>query len=249
MAYDFGFAKIYDKFTDEADAQRRAAYLIAALHKFGIEGGIVLDLACGTGRMSETLIRSGYDVISTDVAPEMLFEAMQRLRPYGERALVLQQDMRELDLFGTINACICCMDSINHLLTEDDIQRVFDKVSLFAEPGGVFIFDVNTVYKHRCVLANNTFVYEDETDFLVWQNEYDPSDDTVLMLLDIFSSVNNDENTYIRQCDEIRERAYALSDIEKMLRNSGFSKICCFDDLSFSKPSENAERVYFAAVK
>ena len=249
MAYDFGFAKIYDKFTDESDAQLRVDYLKAALRRFGVGSGIVLDLACGTGRMSEALIKSGYDVISTDIAPEMLSEAVQRLRPYGARALVLQQDMRELDLFGTINACICCMDSINHLLTENDVQCVFDRVSLFTEPGGVFIFDVNTVYKHRCVLANNTFVYEDETDFLVWQNEYDPQNNTVMMLLDIFSAADNGEDTYTRQSDEIRERAYELSCIKKMLQSAGFSEIYCFGDLSFSEPPENAERVYFAAVK
>lgn len=247
MAYDFGFAKIYDKFTDASDVRARADFITEALRRYGVAEGILLDLACGTGRLSEAFILAGYDVISVDYSAEMLQAARERLLKYGAKALVLQQDMRELDLFGTVRAAVCSMDGVNHLLTPEDVRRVFGKVSLFTEPGGVFIFDVNTVYKHRQVLADNTFVYEDDTDFLVWQNEYCAEDDTVQMLLDTFSV--RPDGAYVRYSDEITERAYELDDIEEMLKGAGFSEIYRFADRSFEAPQKDEERVYFAAVR
>ncbi len=247
MAYDFGFAKVYDKFTDASDAHARYIYIKKLLCRFGVQEGIVLDLACGTGGVSAGLLRDGYDVISVDNAPEMLCEARDRLAPFGGRALVLQQDMRELDLFGTVKATVCCMDSVNHLLSADDVFSVFSKVSLFTEPGGVFIFDVNSIYKHASVLANNTFVFEDEKDFLVWQNEYDERTNTVQMLIDVFSSEQND--TYIRFSDEIAERAYPTEELESMLLRAGFSQVFIYGDRTFSPPKAHEERIYFAAIK
>ncbi|MBQ9506946.1 MAG: methyltransferase domain-containing protein [Clostridia bacterium] len=247
MAYDFGFAKIYDKFTDASDVRARADFITEALRRYGVAEGILLDLACGTGRLSEAFILAGYDVISVDYSSEMLQAARERLLKYGAKALMLQQDMRELDLFGTVRAAVCSMDGVNHLLTPEDVRRVFGKVSLFTEPGGVFIFDVNTVYKHRQVLADNTFVYEDDTDFLVWQNEYCAEDDTAQMLLDTFSV--RQDGAYVRYSDEITERAYELDDIEEMLKGAGFSEVYRFADRSFEAPQKDEERVYFAAVR
>ncbi len=247
MAYDFGFANIYDKFTDASDVRERADFITEVLRRFGAAEGILLDLACGTGRLSEAFILAGYDVISVDYSAEMLQRAKERLEKYGAKALVLQQDMREIDLFGTIRAAVCSMDGINHLLTPEDVRQVFGRVALFTEPGGVFVFDVNTVYKHRHVLADNTFVYEDDIDFLVWQNEYCAEDDTVQMLLDTFSV--REDGAYERYSDEIAERAYELDDIEAMLKDAGFSGIHRFADRSFEAPGENEERVYFAAIR
>lgn len=247
MAYDFGFAKVYDKFTDACEAQSRSFYIKTLLCRLGVRDGILLDLACGTGRISAELLRAGYDVISIDNAPEMLCEARERLAEFGGRALVLQQDMRALDLFGTVRATVCSMDSVNHLLSEEDVFAVFSKVSLFTEPGGVFIFDANTLYKHAEVLADNTFVYEDETDYLVWQNEYDEGTHTVQMLIDVFSS--EDGETYERYTDEITERAYPADVLETLLRRAGFSQVFIYGDKTFSPPAAQEERIYFAAIK
>ena len=247
MAYDSALAMVYDKFTRNTDAAKRADFLHTLLCRFGVENGILLDLACGTGVMSEAFINKGYDVISVDDSCAMLNEARNRLGKYGPKALLLEQDMRELDLFGTVRACICCLDSVNHLTDPADVQQVFERVSLFTEPGGVFLFDVNTVYKHRQILGNNTFVYEDDKDFLVWQNEYDPADDTVSMLIDIFSRERGEK--YVRESDEITERAYEADLIESMLTGAGFRIIYRFGDLRDDAPSETEERIYFAAVK
>ena len=247
MAYDSAFARVYDKFTENTDTGKRAAFLSSLLCRFNAENGILLDLACGTGKLSEAFIKMGYDVISVDYSYDMLINARSRLAPYGEKALVLEQDMRELDLFGTIRACVCSLDSINHLLTESDVQRVFDRVSLFTEPGGIFLFDVNTVYKHKHILGCNTFVYEDENDFLVWQNDYDPANDTVEMFIDIFSS--DGTGKYIRESEEITERAYAPELLKEMLKKAGFRSVYTFGDLSEKTPADTEERIYFAAVK
>jgi len=247
MSYERGFADVYDKFTENTDLNGRADYICSLLSELGIKEGILLDLACGTGKLSAEFMERGFDVISVDFSYDMLIEARKNLAPYSERALILEQDMRELDLFGTINACVCSLDSINHLTEIEDVQRVFDRVSLFTEPGGAFIFDVNTVFKHREVLGDNTFVYEDESDFLVWQNSFDEADNSVFMTLDIFSAAS--DGTYKRFSDEITERAYELKDIEKMLKKSGFTDIRIFGDMTNGAPEINEERVYFAAVK
>ena len=247
MAYDSAFAKVYDKFTENTDVEKRASFLKTLLYRFNVKNGILLDLACGTGKLSEAFIKMGYDVISVDASYDMLIKARTRLASYGEKALVLEQDMRELDLFGTIRACVCCLDSVNHLLSESDVQKVFDRVSLFTEPGGVFLFDVNTVYKHKHILGCNTFVYEDDNHFLVWQNDYDPADHTVEMFIDIFSADNT--GRYTRESEEITERAYDTQLLKEMLIKAGFRSVYTFGDLSEKTPSDTEERIYFAAIK
>ena len=247
MAYDSAFAEVYDTFTQNTEVEKRTAFLHALLCRFGIKDGILLDLACGTAKLSEAFIKLGYDVICTDASYNMLTKARERLEKYGNRALILSQDMRELDLFGTIHACICTLDSINHITDKREVQTVFDRVSLFTEPDGVFIFDVNTVYKHREILGNNTFVYENDTDFLVWQNDYNPSDNTVQMTIDIFTFDGNQK--YTRASEDIVERAYETDEIIRMLKKAGFRKTYCFGDLKDSAPVDTEERIYFAAIK
>ncbi|MCH5198675.1 MAG: class I SAM-dependent methyltransferase [Oscillospiraceae bacterium] len=247
MSYESGFADVYDKFTENTDISGRAEYICSLLSEFGIKNGILLDLACGTGSLSAELINRGYDLICVDSSFDMLSAAREKLAEFKDKALILEQDMRDLDLYGTIKACVCSLDSINHITEKEDVQTVFNKVSLFTEPGGVFIFDVNSVYKHREILGNNTFVYEDENDFLVWQNSYDESDNSVFMTLDIFSL--HKTGKYIRYCDEITERAYETKDLIEMLKKAGFSEICIFGDMTREKPKETEERIYFAARK
>ncbi len=247
MSYEYGFARVYDKFTENTEVEGRAAFTVELLRNYGVNDGFVLDLACGTGRLSEALIRAGYDLICTDVSEDMLAEARRRLQPYGEKALILQQDMRAIDLYGTVRACVCSLDSVNHLISAEDVRRVFALVSLFTEPGGVFVFDVNSVYKHEAVLADNTFVYEDDTDLLVWQNEYDPRDRTVQMLIDVFSL--RPDGAYDRFSEEITERAYTVEELTGMLSGAGFREICVFGDRRTAPPDETEERIWFAALK
>ena len=241
MGYS-SFAHVYDALTFNVEYEKRAEYIYSLLKKNGCEKGILLDLACGTGSLSSLIAKKGYDMILADSSPEMLGFARERL----PEALVLCQDMTELDLYGTINGAVCSLDGINHLLKPADVKKAFSAVSLFTEKGGAFVFDVNTPYKHENVLGNNTFVYETDGVYLVWQNSYRRKSRTVDINLDIFTEENG---VYIRNSESFAERAYNIDDICKWLIESGFSVTGVYDDMTFDPPKENSQRVYISAVK
>lgn len=176
MSYNT-FAGFYDELTDDISYSRRAAYFDRVIQKFHPGASILLDLACGTGSLSIELARLGYDVVGTDASQQMLSEAMlkKEIALYGEnfereepsdpgiaKLLFLCQPMQELDMYGTLDAAVCALDSLNHVTDPQVVQRIFDRVSLFLNPGAVFVFDVNSVYKHREVLGNNVFVFDRE---------------------------------------------------------------------------------------
>lgn len=247
MSYGQDFSDVYDRFTGNADYAARAAYQFGLLRKYGIGDGILLDLACGTGTLSEYYLNAGFDVIDVDRSADMLMRAREKLGRFGGRVLFLQQDMTALDLYGTVRAAVCSLDAMNHLLCEEELLSAFRRVSLFTEPGGVFLFDMNTAYKHLHVLGNNTFVYEDETAFLVWQNETDPETLTVNMALDIFQL--QPDGSYLRSMDEITERAYSVQSVKSLLQQAGFSDVKVYGDIKTSPPAEDEERICYLAIK
>ena len=247
MAYFEAFASVYDIFTEGVDYKTRADYILSLLNKNSIKEGTLLDLACGTGSLTVEFCEKGFEVIAVDLSEDMLLLAREKLATFGDKALILCQDMCELDLFGTVNCAVCSLDSINHLDNIEDVKTAFEKVSLFMEPGGVFVFDVNTLYKHRSVLADNTFVYETDDTFLVWQNSLQENGRSVDIMLDIFTQ---DENgLYERESEDFTETAYTVEEIKEALLQAGFTDIEAFDDLSFDKPSEDSQRIYFTAKK
>lgn len=241
MSYS-SFAGVYDTLTFNVEYEKRAEYICELLKRNGCEKGILLDLACGTGSLSELIAKKGYDMILVDSSPEMLGVARERL----PETLVLCQDMTELDLYGTINAAVCSLDGINHLLKPVDVKKAFACVSLFTEKGGVFVFDINTPYKHENVLGNNTFVYEKDDVYLVWQNSYRKKSRTVDINLDIFTK---EKSAYIRNSESFSERAYYIDDICKWLGEAGFRVTGVYEDMTFDEPHENSQRVYISAVK
>ena len=241
MGY-YSFAKVYDNLTFNVEYEKRAEYIKKILSENGCENGILLDLACGTGTLSKYLASFGYDMILADSSPEMLSFARKKLPD----SLILCQSMTELDLYGTINAAVCSLDSINHLLKPLDVKKAFQKVSLFTEKGGVFVFDVNTVYKHEKILANNVFVYETDDIYCVWQNTYRQKSRTTDINLDFFVLKNG---RYDRFTESFSERAYNIEDIVQWLEEAGFTVKNIYDDMTFSLPKENSQRVYISAVK
>ena len=247
MAYFEAFSSVYDIFTEGVDYKTRADYILSLLKKNGINKGTLLDLACGTGSLTVEFCKKGFEAIAVDLSEDMLLSAREKLASFGDKALILCQDMRQLDLFGTVNAAVCSLDSINHLDNIEDVKTVFNKVSLFTEPGGVFVFDVNTLYKHNSILADNTFVYECEDAFLVWQNSLQENGRSVDIMLDIFTE--NENGLYERESEDFTETAYSEKEIKEALLQAGFTDIEVFDDLSFDKPTEKSERIYFTAKK
>lgn len=181
--YSF-FARFYDELTQNVDYERRAEHFSALLLSYGIKSGTVLDLACGTGTLTSLISARGYDMIGVDSSPDMLSQAQNRAFEEGQNILFLCQQMQALDLFGKIDAALCTLDSINHLTEPDDVRETFRRLGTFIRPGGMFIFDVNTIYKHREILADNSFVYEYPDVFCVWQNSLDEETDTVDIMLD-----------------------------------------------------------------
>lgn len=250
------FAAFYDALTQNVEYEKRAARLHFLIRKYlqtDTEGTLLTDLACGTGTMSEALARLGYDVIGVDVSPAMLSAAMDKKMQSGLPIQYLCQDMRELDMFGTIDVTVCTLDSLNHLPLLADVQRVFDRVSLFAQPGGLFLFDMNTLYKHREILGDRVFLYDMEEVFCAWENRLLSDMATVEMQLTFFEK---DGAQYFRSEEQITETAYALSEIEAALQKSGLTLLEIFDaDRGLDTPetlfpvSETTQRILFVAGK
>lgn len=245
MSYD-NFSRFYDLLTDNVEYKKRADYFCRLLSLCGINGGILLDLACGTGSISVEMAKRGFDVIGVDSSIGMLNAARQKTYESGEQILLLNQSMDDIDLFGTVDCAVCVLDSINHLDGAQQVKRTFEKVSLFMNPGGAFAFDVNTLYKHKNVLADNTFVYDLDELYCVWQNSFNEADGSVDITLDFFEE---DDGAYYRSYESFTERAYDLADIAKWLENAGFEVIGIFDDMTTEKAHPETERAVFLAKK
>lgn len=240
------FARYYDELTANIDYRKRAEYFNAIVKKFKTtENNILLDLACGTGSISEEMAKLGYDVIGVDNSQEMLGIAIEKKFSSGLNIQYLCQDMRNIDMFGTIDITVCALDSINHLSCIDDVRKVFEKVSLFSEYNGLFIFDVNTLYKHRKILADNTFTYETDNVYCIWENSLNKDTDEVRMNLEFFELEEN--GLYSRSSDCFSEKAYSEETIEKLLAETNFEIIGKYGDDTFESPSETSQRIIYTA--
>ncbi len=240
------FAEYYDSLTSNVDYRKTAEYVSDILSENGINKGILLDLACGTGTMSLIMAQKGYDVIGVDNSPEMLGEAREKALEAGEDILFLCQDMCSIDLYGTVDCTVCLLDSLNHLESKEELLEAFKRVSLFTVPGGLFVFDINTEYKHKYVLGDNTFVYDNDDVYCVWQNEYDDESKTVEIFLDFFQEENG---LYRRSSEYFAERAFSDSDIKNLLSEAGFTDIKAYGELRKTAPSDTEERVFYVARK
>ena len=242
------FSEFYDALTANVSYDTVAQVLSSLLTRYGKGRGLLLDLACGTGSVSVRLAEKGYEVIGVDLSPEMLSEAQNKAYSAGQNILFLCQDMTKLDLYGTVDAAVCTLDGLCHLPDEESVFAALQKVSLFMNPGGVFLFDVNSVYKHRVVLGNNTFVYDTDDVYCVWQNTLLPDGVTVQMDLDFFEPVS-DAGDYVRQSERFTERAYPKETLEAMLKKAGFTVLDVFDGYSGKPAHDTSERLLFAVRK
>lgn len=239
------FAYVYDALTENVDYAQRGAYYQSLLKRYGVTDGLLLDLACGTGSLSLYFAENGYEVIGVDGSPAMLSQAQQKAAQTERNVLFLCQPMQQLDLYGTVRGTVCALDSLNHLTDEAALEETIRRVALFTEPGGVFLFDVNTPYKHRTVLGDNTFVCETDSVYCVWQNEQMPKD-TVQITLDIFQS---DGDAYYRSSEQFCERAYSTQTLTALLEKYGFSVAGIFAELTTDPPQADTQRIVFAAKK
>lgn len=233
------FAYLYDELTENVEYEKRFKYMLSFFKDFGIEApSNVLDLACGTGNFSVLFSKAGYQVTGIDASTEMLTIAEAKC---NGKVNFLNCDMRNFDLLNKYDACICCLDSINHLSGLDDVKSAFSCVNKSLKKGGLFIFDVNTVYKHNEILSDHAFVFDCENYFLSWDNEY-ISDGEVEIFLDIF--VKNNNGTYERYSENFKEKAYPCEAVKSVLEPY-FDVVGIFNDMSLNEPKSVSERLYF----
>lgn len=240
------FAAFYDELMEDARYSERCGYLLKLLERHGHPAGLTLDLACGTGSLTIELAKRGVDVYGADGSVDMLSEAMQKSMEEGLQILFLNQRMEELDLYGTIDTCFCTLDSLNHITDIEALRRAFDRVGLFMNPDGLFVFDVNTVYKHREVLGNNAFILENDRVFCAWQNTL-TDNNTVAIDLDFFEE---DNGVYNRYSESFCERAYTDGELSMLLEEAGFAVEAVYGDMTFEPPAPDEQRsVYVARMK
>ena len=240
------FASVYDTFMDNIPYEEWAEYLIGLLKEYGIHDGLVLDLGCGTGNMTELLATSGYDMIGIDNAEEMLEIAMGKRAKSGHDILYLLQDMREFELYGTVKAIVSICDSINYITEEEDLLEVFRLVNNYLDPKGIFIFDFNTVYKYSEVLGNQTIAEDRDDCSFIWDNYYYEDEQINEYELSLFIK-ESDSDLYRKYQETHFQKAYDLETVKGLIEKSGLEYVTAYDAFTKNAPHENSERIYIVA--
>ena len=239
------FACVYDTFMDNIPYEEWAVYLTGLLNEYGVNDGLVLDLGCGTGNMTELLAKEGYDMIGVDNAEEMLEIAMEKREKSGHDILYLLQDMREFELYGTVRAVVSVCDSVNYIDEEEDLTEVFRLVNNYLDPGGVFIFDFNTLYKYREILGDRTIAENREDCSFIWDNYYYEEERINEYELSIF--IREKENLFRRYEETHFQRGYTLDEMIRMIKDSGLEFVTAYDAFTREAPKEDSERIYVIA--
>lgn len=239
------FAQVYDMFMDNVSYDEWAGYIKQRLYDYGIKSGTVLDLGCGTGKITRFMAKCGYDMIGIDNAMDMLEIAYES---DTENILYLMQDMRELELFGTVNAVYSSCDCLNYILSEDDLLLVFEKVRLYLDEDGVFIFDMNTPYKYTELLADNTFAENRDEGSFIWENFYDEQEQINEYELTLFIAEDNKEEMLYRKYEETHyQKSYDIEVIKELLQKAGFKIHAVYNGYTTEELTEDSDRVSIIA--
>ncbi len=245
MIYDL-LAPVYDEINQELDYKKWADFIEkTAIEKLGKRPELVLDLASGTGSMTLELASRGYDMIGVDYSTEMLGVARERAEKLGLDILWLCQDMREFELYGTVDLVISTLDSINHLTCEKDLIKCLKLVHNYLNPDGIFIFDINGKTKFENIYGNQSYVLETEDSFCVWQNDYNPQTKLCDFYITLFNET--EDGAYLRYDEEQTEKMYLISDMKKALSRQGFEFIGAYSDFKYTEATDFDERIYIVA--
>ncbi|MDD6484595.1 MAG: methyltransferase domain-containing protein [Clostridiales bacterium] len=236
------FAYIYDRLMhSDINYERWADYIENIFALNDISPDLVCDLACGTGNMTVPLARRGYNMTGADISQDMLNIAREKSE--GLDILYLCQSITRLDLYGTMGAFICMIDGFNYILSPALLIRALSRIkNCFLDPGGLLIFDISTRYKLQNVIGQNTFIHSDPKVFYAWQNRYLKQKHISDMLLTFFV---RQKNGYKRFEERHIQRAYTEEEMRFIVKKAGFSQICTYDELSFSPPRPDSERIVF----
>ncbi len=271
-----GFAYSYDMFMDNVPYDEWAEYLHGLLIENGVKDGIVCELGCGTGKMTRKLRDFGYDMIGIDLSQEMLQIAIEQesvsisrkksnnttikkerknKKNSGNESgeiLYLNQDMREFELYGSVAAVVSVCDSMNYITEKEDLLQVFKLVNNYLDPGGTFIFDMNTPYYYRKKLGEQTICDNRDEGSLIWENYYDAETKINEFDITIYIRRNSDKkivNSYERFEETHYQRAYSISEVKELLKKAGLTDIKAYEVLTKDEPGKCTERVYFVAHK
>lgn len=246
------FARVYDLFMDNIPYEEWCDYLVMLLKQHGVDDGLVLELGCGTGNMTEALKRRGYDMIGIDNSEEMLAEAIEKSMESdsdtGEKpVLYLCQDMREFELYGTVRAVVSVCDSMNYILEPEELLQVFRLVNNYLDPEGVFIFDLNTRYKYEKILGEQTIGETREDHCFIWDNYYDEASRVNEYILNLF--IRGNDGRYDRYEEVHYQRAYDLDEIRRLVEASGLRWKGAYDAFTMEPVREDSERIYIIAAE
>ena len=240
-----GFAYVYDKFMDNIPYGEWHSYIHMLLKEYGITNGIVAELACGTGTITSMLAADGYDMIGIDISYDMLGIARSKC---PENVLLLQQDIRELDLYGSAAAMVCVCDGMNYLSCTDSLYRTLCRVNIFLDYGGIFIFDLKTWHFYENVLGSRIIAENREDASLIWENEFHKETGINEYLVTIYS-LCDEENGLFERYDELHtQKAYSIEEVKKMAEKAGLEVSAVYNAFTKEKPSENSERVYLCLL-
>lgn len=258
-----GFAEVYDMFMDNVPYEEWCAYLAGLLREYGVAEGIVAELGCGTGRMTRLLRDAGYDMIGIDNSEEMLQVAQEQewarcgelelgqMQDGGQAdgeargILYLCQDMREFELYGTTAAFVSVCDSMNYILEESELLQVFRLVNNYLDPGGIFVFDMNTIYKYETLLGDATICENREEASFIWENGYDKASQRNEYDLTLF--VREEQGLYRKYEETHVQRGYALPDIKRLVEEAGMEFLAVYDAFTKDPPKDTSERVCVVA--
>ena len=240
-------AGCYDELTEDVAYTKRADFIEKLMGRSRVPVRTVLDLACGTGTMTAIFTRRGYELIAVDGSEDMLAVAREKAAGLpGEPPVFIHQDMPKLDLYGTVEAAICCLDSLNYLTSPKDVQRTFQRLHLFIAPGGLLVFDVSSAAKLRA-LDGQVFLDETEDVYCVWRAEFEKRSQTCGYWMDIFT--RRPDGAWDRDFEEHRQRAYEVEDLRGWLMEAGFTHVRTYGDCRMAAPRENEQRIYFTAIR
>ncbi len=254
--YD-SFAYVYDEFMENVPYEKWADMLHDILSKEGIEDGLLLDLGCGTGTLTRLMSDMGYDMTGVDLSSDMLTVARE-YQTYdpddvledlsGEPSreiLYLCQDMREFELYGTVRAIYSLCDCLNYITEYADLVKVFKLVNNYLDPGGLFVFDMNSIYKFASVLSEKTFAENGDDASFIWENHYDV--DTHINEYDLTLFLQDDDGKYIKETEIHRQRGYTVDEVKSALEESGLVFVSVCDEDNMREVSDNTERLLFVA--
>ena len=240
-----GFAAVYDMFMDNIPYEEWCDYLTGLLEDYGVKDGLLLDLGCGTGSLTELLAERGYDMIGIDYSEEMLDLAMEKRMESGKDILYLCQDMREFELYGTVAAVVSICDCMNYITEPEDLVTVFELVNNYLDPEGIFIFDLNTEYKYEMVMGDSTIAEDREDSSFIWENQYEKEEKINIYDVSIF--IKEKEDLYRKYHETHYQRAYSLEEIREALEEAGMEFVAAYDAFTKEPPKADSERIYVVA--